>query len=97
VELALFFAIALLAVAFQGFGDARCRRYLQAWAAENGYVLDRITRRWLTLRFFLRSREQRVYEIEGHDANGNAFVADAKVGGYFLGSLSDRVEVRQRY
>ncbi len=96
MAVAFFFVVALAVVAFQGYGDKRCRSYLQAWAAEHGYVVDRITRRWLTVRFFFRSKEQRVYEIEGRDAYGNPFVADALVGGYFLGSLSDRVEVRIR-
>ena len=75
-------------------GAEKCRAYLDEWAAANGYELVRATRRWATLSFFWRSKAQRVYEIEVRDAQGRQRAGKAKVGGYFLGSMTNRVDVR---
>lgn len=83
-----------LGIAGAYYGDRRSRQHLEDWAAQNGYVLLSATRRWFTFRFFVRSRDQRVYEIVLRDEAGGEHVAWAKVGGYFFGSWSNAVDVR---
>jgi hypothetical protein len=71
-----------------------CRRRMATWAVENGYELVSAKRSWLSFRFLRRSGEQRVYEIVLRDAEGREQVAWARVGGYFLGELSNEIDVR---
>jgi hypothetical protein len=94
VEALLIPLVVGLALAGAYYGDRKCRQHLESWATENGYVLLSATRSWFSFRFFFRSDDQRVYEILLRDAAGGERVAWARVGGYFLGSWSDQVDVR---
>jgi hypothetical protein len=90
------FVLLVIAVSVGGayLADRLCRRHLETWAVENGYELVSATRSWLSFRFLWRSRDQRVYEIVLRDAEGREQVAWARVGGWFVGSWSDQVDVR---
>jgi len=74
--------------------DANCRRHLEAWAAREGYVLERVVRQWMSLAFLFRGKTQRVYSVRAVGPDGLRRTGVARVGGYFTGSWSDEVAVR---
>jgi len=92
VALMAMLALVAMVVVVARTADATCREHLANWARENGYVLDRVTRRWVTLHLFLRSHV-RTFSIEAHDAAGNRMTGEADVGGVLVGALSGRVDV----
>lgn len=66
------------------------------WAQQNGYEIISRQRRtmfrgpfWLTT-----SKSQEVYEITVRDRDGNQREGYVRVGGMFLGMMSDNLEVR---
>ena len=91
-----FFVLFLVcaALAFQVLGDRRCREHIAAWAHENDLEVLDVRRRYLTLHFFWRSDQQRVYEVDVVDAKHLHRTAVVKVGGYFLGAFSEQVDAR---
>ncbi len=82
-----------LSIASMVRGDARWRRRLDAWAAREGYELERVAARWVWIPF-LRSGSQRVYSIRVVGRDGVRRIAVARVGDFFVGPRSDRVDVR---
>lgn len=83
--------IVAVAIASDYRGDRNCRRIISDWAAERGCELRMVRRRWFTLRFFLRSRSQRVFDVEVVDDSGVTRRASLLVGGFFAGSRSATV------
>lgn len=87
--------IAVLAVmnAFRRFG--RAEKMLHSWAARNRYRIISAERRWLRRGafFWFTSDNQLVYRITVVDEHGQTQSGYARVGGWFLGLLSDNIEV----
>lgn len=92
----LILLVVIAAAAWVAFHFRRANTLLQRWAAASGYrILDR---QWRLLRrgpFFLTtSGGQEVYRVIVEDSAGNIRKAYVRCGGYFLGMLSNRVDVR---
>ena len=90
IVLAIPFNIALLVWNFR-----RANNLLEDWAARNDYRIIHKEYRWFRRGpfFWFTGRGQIVFRIEVADREGlqqNAFV---RVGGFFLGMLSNNVEV----
>ncbi|HEX8911507.1 MAG TPA: hypothetical protein VF796_04035 [Humisphaera sp.] len=70
-------------------------RMLDRWAAANGYTLLSAEHRWLAQGpFWWRtSKNQSVYRISVRDAAGEVRTGWARCGGWFLGMMSDQVDV----
>jgi hypothetical protein len=92
----LFVVIAAIAIAFSFMRFAKANSVLEEWARENGYSLISAERKSLFRGpfFFTSSKSQLVYYISVEDAAGNRRSGYARVGGYMVGLLSDRVDVR---
>lgn len=76
-------------------GEQRSIEHIHGWAERHGYEVAGIRRRWLWAgRFWWRKSDaQRVYDVVFVDGNGRHRSAQVRVGGWFLGSLSDEVRV----
>jgi acetamidase/formamidase len=95
-------AIPLLMVLFLGlivlslwWTSSRSREILDGWVAENGYTLLDAERRWF-LRgpfFFFAGKGHEVFRVEVRDAEGSTRRGYVRVGGWWLGLLSDKVAV----
>jgi hypothetical protein len=95
----MLFVLAVVgSIALQIQGDRRCREHIQGWAAVQGLAVASVRRRWFFFGsfFFTTSRSQRVYDVAFVDAGGMVHPALVRVGGWFVGALSDRVDVRWR-
>lgn len=68
---------------------------LQRWAEQNGYrLIDREYRTFLRGPFFLTTAKgQTVYYVTVEDCEGRRRKGWVRCGGWFLGLLSDNVEV----
>lgn len=89
-------AFAALAIALWAWHFSRSRQILQSWAARSGLELLQAERR-LFFRgpFWWRTgKGQEVFRIVVRDAAGQQRSGHARIGGWFLGMLSDHVEVR---
>jgi len=89
--------LAIAAVAglwFWHFG--RSRSILENWAAQNSYeILESQYRNFFKGPFFwTSSRGQTVYYVKIRDQTGNVRTGWVRCGGWFLGMLSDKAEVR---
>ena len=75
---------------------SRSDSLLQQWAQRNGYRLVRREYRSFFKGpfFWTTSRGQTVYYVTVEDAEGNRRSGWVRCGGWFLGLLSDNVEVR---
>jgi hypothetical protein len=71
----------------------RSRALVSRWARANGYELVKISMAWFKVSPFLESHRQESYQIRVRDRRGRERCGWAKVGGYFLGFLSNKVEV----
>jgi hypothetical protein len=71
----------------------RSRALVRQWAKANGYELVKITMSWYKVSPFLESNRQESYQIRVRDQRGRERCGWAIVGGYFLGFLSNKVEV----
>jgi hypothetical protein len=83
---------------FDRRGDANCRVQIDRWARREDLRLTSVRRRWFVPGpwWLTSSRSQRVYSIEGVGQDGRTRSAVVRVGGYFLGSLSDDIRVKWR-
>jgi hypothetical protein len=75
---------------------SRSASLLDRWAERNGYrVLDREYRSFFKGPFFWTTSEgQTVYHVTVEDKEGRRRTGWVRCGGWFLGLLSDNVEVR---
>lgn len=94
---------ALLCVAFAVFAVvlfvwhfARSNSLLHEWAKRHHYGILRQEYRWFFKGpfFWTSSRGQTVYYVVVEDRHGNQGQGWVRCGGWFLGLLSDEVEVR---
>ena len=85
-----------LAVGSMVWGFRRGEVLLDRWAARNGYRIVEREYRWLAKGpFFFRSgKGHSVYRIAVRDGAGELRRGWARCGGWFIGLLSDHVEVR---
>jgi hypothetical protein len=83
----------VLMLAFWQYG--RARTLLQEWMREHGYTILEAERRDLRRGpfFWTTARGQIVYHVVVRDHSGNGRSAWVRCGGWWLGMLSDRVEV----
>ena len=73
----------------------RSKRLLDKWATANGFTLVKMNMNWSGFGPFLfTSQHQEVYRIKVRDHRGREHSGWAKCGGYWLGFLVDKVEVR---
>ncbi len=91
--IALFVVFAVVAMLWH-FG--RSSSLLQQWADENGYrVIDKEYRTFFRGPFFwTTSKGQTVYYVTVEDDEGRIRRGWVRCGGWFLGLMSDNVEVR---
>ena len=75
---------------------SRSRGMLERWAAENGYQLLSDEYRWISRGpfFWTTGKGQTVYRVSVRDSAGRVRNGWVKCGGFFLGLLSDKVQVR---
>lgn len=88
-----FLAIVVLGVAWH-FG--RSSSLLEGWARKNGYrIIDKEYRTFFRGPFFWTTgKDQTVYHVTVEDQHGRRRSGFVRCGGWFLGLLSDNVEVR---
>ena len=91
----LFFIFLILAIAFSFARFAKASSILGNWAAQNGYRLIESER---TTFFrgpfsFRTSKSQVVYRFVVEDSAGTRHAGYARVGGWFMGTLSDQVDI----
>ena len=74
----------------------RSQTILQQWADQNGYrIIDQRYRNFFKGPFFwTTSRGQTVYSVTVEDDHGRRRTGWVRCGGWFLGLLSDHVDVR---
>jgi len=91
----LVIVILIVGVALTVLRFSRASSMLRDWAASNGYEIVNQEYCWFWPGPFLlrKSKGQMVYRIEVRDQHGNARSGYARLGGWFLGMLSDQVEV----
>ena len=89
-------AVAVLAILAVVWHFGRSSSLLHQWAAENGYrIICREHRNFLKGPFFWTSTKgQTVYYVVVEDSGGNRRTGWVRCGGWWLGLLSDNVEVR---
>src|SRR5262245_14678068 len=89
-------AVALLAVLGIAWHFGRSRSLLDRWAAEHGYeVLRAEYRSFFKGPFFWNSSKgQTVYRVTIEDEDGRVLSGWVRCGGWWLGLMSDHVEVR---
>ena len=85
------FAIVMIAWHF-----SRSRSLLDQWAADNGFRIIESSYRNLVRGpfFWTTSKGQTVYRVTVEDGSGRRRSGWVRCGGWFLGLLSDRVQVR---
>jgi hypothetical protein len=90
----LFLLIAAAVIGMQLRGRMRARAHLDRWAAQHGLRVRSATLRLNPFGpFFLHSNAQRVWNVTFQDDRGHTRQAIVKIGGWFVGSFSDQVEV----
>ena len=74
----------------------RSRSLLQQWAAENGYEILHSEYRTVFRGpfFWTTSKGQTVYYVKIRDRDGNERTGWVRCGGWWLGLMSDKTEVR---
>lgn len=73
----------------------RSRFLLKQWARAHGYELVKMSINWSKFGPFLfASQRQEVYQIKVRDRRGRERRGWAKCGGYWLGFLANKVEVK---
>ena len=89
-------AFVIFAVFMLAWHFSRSRSLLEPWAAENGYRIVESSYRNLVRGpfFWTTSKGQTVYRVTVEDESGRRRSGWVRCGGWFLGLLSDRVDVR---
>ena len=97
MELFFYFAFFLLIlVAAFWWSSSRSQTIIEGWALENGYRLLEIETPILSKGpfFWTTSRGQTVYRFVVEDGAGRTRSGWARCGSWFLGLMSDNIEVR---
>ncbi len=91
-------AIVLVVVGWVAFSTTwhwiRSKVLVSRWARVNGFELVKVSIPWFRVSPFRTSKHQDVYEIRVRDHRGRERHGWAKCGGFFLGFLVDKVEVK---
>jgi hypothetical protein len=89
-------AFAILAILAMVWHSGRSSSLLNQWAAQNGYrVISQEYRTFFKGPFFWTSTKgQTIYYVVIEDSGGNRRGGWVRCGGWWLGLLSDNVEVR---
>ena len=91
----LIIVVVVLGIAGIAWHFSRSRSLLEQWAAENGYqILHSEYRNLVKGPFFWSSKGQTVYYVKVRDNQGNVRTGWLRCGGWWLGLMSDRTEVR---
>jgi hypothetical protein len=94
---AFFIVIAVvLGIAALAWHVSRSRSLLDQWASENGYMILHSEYRYLFKGpfFWTSSKGQTVYYVKVQDRDGNVRTGWVRCGGWWLGLMSDKTEVR---
>jgi hypothetical protein len=89
-------AIAILVILSIVWHFSRSRSLLEQWSAENGFrIVESSYRNVVRGPFFWTTgKGQTVYRVTVEDMSGQRRSGWVRCGGWFLGLLSDRVQVR---
>ena len=92
----LFVAFAVFVVVLIVWHFSRSRSLLEQWAQKNGFrIIHQEYRTFFRGPFFwTTSKGQTVYYVAVEDREGNRRNGWVRCGGWFLGLLSDKVDVR---
>ena len=92
----LFILIAIVCIAYSFTRYSKAYTMLDDWARASGYRLVSAERKtFFRGSFFFRtSKSQLVYRITVEGPDGTQYTGYARVGGWFMGLLSDQVDVR---
>jgi hypothetical protein len=92
----LFVVFVLLVIGSLTWHFSRSRSVLEQWADENGFEILHSEYRNLVRGpfFWTTSRGQTVYYVRVRDSNGLVRSGWVRCGGWFLGLMSDKAEVR---
>ena len=91
----LILAVVILSIVWQ---FQRSNSLLQQWAEHNGYrIISQEYRSFFKGPFFWSSKGQTVYYVVVKDSDGNMRRGWVRCGGWFLGLMSNNVEVRWDY
>jgi hypothetical protein len=79
-------------------GEGRAVEQLQRWASAHGLRIVAMSRAYIWHGPFMiwSSRAQRVFTVSFADSKGNVRDAWARVGGWWMGTLTEQVDVRWR-
>ncbi|MCX5662948.1 MAG: hypothetical protein NTW19_24960 [Planctomycetota bacterium] len=86
-----------VAVASIYFSFVRPRQIFDNWVRENGLTIIEARRcifSYGAFSFFTTGKGQTIYRFSARRADGQVVAGWARVGGFFLGAMSNRVEVR---
>lgn len=74
----------------------RCRRSIERWTSQNGYAIESLQRRWLSLGpwQWRGNRSRRVFFLTAVDSTKLTRSGYARIGGGLGGLIADDVEVR---
>jgi hypothetical protein len=90
------FGMIVLVILVYVWHFSKSRSLLDQWASDNGY--DLLRREYRVLRrgpfFWSTSRGQTVYYVEVRDRQGHIRSGWVRCGSWWIGLLSDKVEVR---
>ena len=88
--------VAIVAIGSMAWHFSRSRSILEQWAAEQGFEI--VHREYRSFRrgpfFWTTSKGQTVYYVTVRDSTGNQRSGWVRCGGWFLGLMADKAEVR---
>lgn len=95
MEIILVLLVVIFAIVMVTWHFSRSNSLLQQWAEQNGYrVVHQEYRTFFKGPFFwTSSKNQTVYYVTVEDAHGQQRKGWVRCGGWFLGLLSDNVDV----
>jgi hypothetical protein len=78
------------------WGSSRGGSMLDRWASANGFQILSMESCWFFRGpfFWTSTRGQRIYRVTVRDGEGRTRSGYVRFGGYWLGLMSDRVDVR---
>lgn len=94
INLIIFFVAICWVALSTAFHWLRSRFLLKQWAKANGFELVRMSINWFRFSPLIASKRQEVYQIRVRDRRGKERRGWAKCGGYWLGFLVTKVEVK---
>jgi hypothetical protein len=95
-QVLLFVVIGIVVIGSMAWHFSRSRSVLEQWAVENGFEILHSEYRNLVRGpfFWTTSKGQTVYYVRVRDSKGTERSGWVRCGGWFLGLMTDRAEVR---